>query len=136
MKQLVTWLLICLFLSVGLWIGLFSLNTSKFESLEIREATVEATEEGWLVTMQIRNFGTMDSVISRVEVNGTELIDDAEITNAYRLAIPVTREAEVWVKIRDRSYDRGTTAEIAIVTRQENRYILLVVLGSEIWYTI
>ena len=136
MKQLVTWLVICLFLSVGLWVGLFSLNKNKFESLEIKEAKVEATEEGWLVNMTIRNFGTMDSVISYVDLNGTKVIGDAELTNAYGLAIPVTREAEVWVKVTDRTYLRGTTAEIAIVTREENRYILLVVLGSEIWYTI
>lgn len=104
--------------------------------MEIRAAEVKAVEGGWLITMKVRNFGTLDSVISRVEANGTEVGDDAEVTNAYRLAIPVTRESKVWVKITDLRYQQGTTAEIAIVTREENRYILLVVLGSEIWYTV
>ena len=124
---LFAWLLSCLFLSAGFWLGLFA-NPNKFESLEIRDASVEAVKEAWLIRLYIRNTGTIESEISHVEVNGTIINGDPELSNADDLIIPLQREAEVWVKIGNPPYKRGTTAIITIITTKGNHYMEVVIL--------
>ena len=126
-QLLFTWVLFCLLLSVGLWTGIL-MNPNKFESLEIKSATVAATGQGWLITMNVRNRGTMESVINYVDVNGTTVKREDGLTNCDGLVISVQSEAEVWVKISNPPYERGTAAIVGIITTKGNHYTEVAIL--------
>jgi len=104
------------------------INSNEFESLEVKDALVEAVKEGWLITLYIRNAGTMDSEISYVDVNGTIINGDAGLSDADGLVIPIQNEAKAWVKIGNPPYKRGTTAIITIITTKGNHYMEVVIL--------
>jgi len=126
-QLLFTWVLFCLALSVGLWTGILR-SPYEFESLEIKSATVEATGEGWLITMTVTNRGTLESMIRYVDVNSTTVNRQENLTNADGLVIPVQSEAEVWVRISNPPYERGTAAIVSIVTTKSNHYTEVVIL--------
>jgi len=116
-----------IFLSVGLWTGIL-VNPQKFESLEIRNAIVNAIDGGWLVTMYVRNIGTIDAEIRYIDVNNTIVSKDSGLTNIDALVIRIQSEAEIWVKISNPPYQRGTSAFLTIHTTEGNQYSQLVII--------
>ena len=119
-----------MFLSLGLWLGLFSLGTENLEVLQIKECTAEAVQEGWIINILVANRGTIESNISKIQVNGTTLDHDTDLTNANGLIIPAKDEETIWIKLTNPPYGYGTKAEIIITTLEGNRYIEFVVLSS------
>jgi len=103
-------------------------NPQKFESLEIRNAIVNAVDGGWLVTMYVRNIGTIDAEIRYIDVNNTIISKDSVLTNIDGLVIRIQSEAEVWVKISNPPYQRGTSALLTIHTTEGNQYSQLVII--------
>ena len=109
---------------------MFSLGTETLEILQIKECTAEAVQEGWLINIVAENRGTIETNITKIQVNETILDQDVELTNANGLVIPVGHEVIIWVKLTDPPYKYGTKAEIVITTLEGNRYIEFVVLSS------
>jgi len=103
-------------------------NPQVFESLEIRDATVKAVDGGWLITMYVRNTGNIDAEIKHIDINNTIISKDSGLTNANGLVIPIQSEAEIWVKISNPPYQRGTSAFLTIHTTKENQYSQLVII--------
>lgn len=103
-------------------------NPNKFESLEIRDASIVGTGPGWLIILHTKNIGTIDSEIRYLDVNGTIVYKESGLTNADGLVIPIRSEADVWVKVSNPPYVRGTAAAVTIVTTKGNHYTEVVIL--------
>ncbi|MEM0316545.1 MAG: archaellin/type IV pilin N-terminal domain-containing protein [Candidatus Nezhaarchaeales archaeon] len=126
-------------IAVAYWMMGLVTTFTRYEKLEYTAAYVVPTENGWDVTLTLKNTGTALATVNNILINGIpydQVVSDGKVNVDPELPITINVGNSTTITLtlpKDRNYKfglltSGISVEITVVTAAGNQYPKTVVL--------